>query len=198
MKNFFLNILRKLTLFKVYLELYEGYRKVLALRTLNKTLKVHLSNQILCDDFDMIEIHDYVNIGAYNVICVMGGRLNDQKLLNKLKIGKHTYIGEHNNFRATLGSIIIGENCLISQYVSIFSSDHGIKRDSLIKDQEWTSKGGVVIGNDVWVGASVNIMSGVEIGEGAVIAAGSVVTKNVPAYSIVAGTPAKVIKNRVA
>ncbi|WP_352629335.1 CatB-related O-acetyltransferase [Mesorhizobium sp. M0496] len=58
------------------------------------------------------------------------------------------------------------------------------------------TKGPIVIGNDVWVGARATIMSGVTIGDGAVVAACSVVTKDVPPYAIVAGNPARVIKYR--
>ena len=54
----------------------------------------------------------------------------------------------------------------------------------------------VIIENDVWVGANVTILKGVEIGEGSIVAAGSVVTKSVPPYSIVGGVPARVIKAR--
>ena len=59
-----------------------------------------------------------------------------------------------------------------------------------------TSKGDVVIGNDVWIGYGSTILSGVEIGDGAVIASGSVVTKSIPAYTIVAGVPAQVMRKR--
>ena len=58
------------------------------------------------------------------------------------------------------------------------------------------SKGGVNIGNDVWVGANAMIMSGVSIQDGAIIAAGAIVTKNVSPYTIVAGNPAKTVKKR--
>jgi len=58
------------------------------------------------------------------------------------------------------------------------------------------TKGNVFIGNDVWIGNDVLILSGVTIGDGAVVGAGSVVTKNVPAYSIVAGNPARLIRSR--
>ena len=58
------------------------------------------------------------------------------------------------------------------------------------------SKGGVNIGNDVWVGANAMIMSGVSIQDGAIIAAGAIVTKNVSPYTIVAGNPAKAVKKR--
>jgi len=58
------------------------------------------------------------------------------------------------------------------------------------------SKGFVVIGNDVWIGRNAMIMSGVHIGDGAVVGAGSIITKDVPPYAIVAGNPAKVVRYR--
>jgi serine acetyltransferase len=57
-------------------------------------------------------------------------------------------------------------------------------------------KGDIIIENDVWIGAKATIMSGVRIGNGAIVAAGSVVSKDVPPYAIVAGNPAKVVKYR--
>lgn len=62
--------------------------------------------------------------------------------------------------------------------------------------QEATTKGPVIVKDDVWIGTDALILSGVVIGQGAIIAAGSVVTKNVPAYAIVGGNPAKIIKYR--
>ena len=69
-----------------------------------------------------------------------------------------------------------------------------IYRDNLKSD--YISKGNVIIEEDVWIGSNAVILSGVRIGRGGVVAAGSIVTKNVPRYSIVAGNPAKVIKYR--
>ena len=63
-------------------------------------------------------------------------------------------------------------------------------------DRDTFSKGPVRVGNDVWIGANATILSGVTIGDGAVVAAGSVVTKSVPPYAIVGGAPAKIIKYR--
>ena len=60
----------------------------------------------------------------------------------------------------------------------------------------WDNKGDIVIGNDVWIGGRVIILPGVKIGDGAIIGAGSVVTKDVSEYDVVAGNPARVIKNR--
>lgn len=60
----------------------------------------------------------------------------------------------------------------------------------------WDNKGDIVIGNDVWIGYEATILSGVHIGDGAIIGAKAVVTKDVPAYSIVGGIPAREIKKR--
>lgn len=60
----------------------------------------------------------------------------------------------------------------------------------------WDNKGDIVIGNDVWIGYEATILSGVEIGDGAIIGAKAVVTKDVPPYSVVGGVPAKQIKQR--
>ena len=115
---------------------------------------------------------------------------------SKLLIGAGTYIGEQNNIRAAGGSIYIGSNCLISQQVSIVATNHGVVKDELIKSQVWVSKGDIIIEDDVWIGCSCQILSGVKIGKGAVISAGSLVNKDVPPFSVMAGTPAKQIKYR--
>lgn len=72
-----------------------------------------------------------------------------------------------------------------------FTLDSTLDRRSFNRSGEST-----VIGNDVWIGSNAVIMAGVEVGDGSVVGAGSIVTKDVPAYSIVAGNPARVIKSR--
>ena len=102
--------------------------------------------------------------------------------------------------------ISIGKFCSIARSVTIQEYFHDYNRlttyfinrnifGSDIKD-EILSKGSIIIGNDVWIGTGVQIMSGVTIGDGAVIAANTTVTHDVPAYAIVVGVPAKVIKYR--
>jgi maltose O-acetyltransferase len=95
--------------------------------------------------------------------------------------------------------IIIGDRVSIAPNVTIISESEpnnspklaAIKyvKDKLLKDEK------VIIENDVWLGASVTILPGVKIGEGAIVGAGAVVTKNVEPYTVVAGIPAKVIRN---
>lgn len=115
----------------------------------------------------------------------------------ELIIGDHCYIGEYNNIRAAGGRIKIGNNCAISQHITLICSNHGIKKGTLIQKQEW-SKGNnyITIEDDVWIGANSVVLPGVTIHKGAVIGAGSIVTKDVPENAIVVGNPAKVVRYR--
>lgn len=138
-----------------------------------------------------------VYIGAYSILIVANDSSPNAFLDSSLSIGSSTYIGEGNNIRAAGGRITIGENCLISQNVSIIASNHNMKPSLPIIKQGWSKLNNfVIIKDDVWIGAGSIILPGVTIGNGAVIAAGSVVTRNVEEYAIVAGNPAKKIKSR--
>ena len=87
----------------------------------------------------------------------------------------------------------IGHDVLIASFVYISDHDHGISRESSPHKSVLTVEA-VGIGNSVWIGERAIILKGVTIGEGAIIGAGSVVTKDVPPYTIVAGVPARPIK----
>lgn len=113
---------------------------------------------------------------------------------DNISIGNNSGIGE-NSFVQDIGEIEIGDNVLMGPEVMIFTTNHRIGKDKLINEQGYIIKN-VKIKNDVWIGARAIILPGVTIGEGAIIAAGSVVTKNVDEYSIVGGNPAKFIKIR--
>jgi acetyltransferase-like isoleucine patch superfamily enzyme len=114
-----------------------------------------------------------------------------------LVVGRRTAINEFNNIRAAGGTIRIGDDCLISQFVSIIASNHSVDTPDPIRDQPWdTQKTGVEIGNGVWIGAHAAIMPGVRIGDGSVVAAGAVVTRDVPPRAVVAGVPATVRRFR--
>jgi acetyltransferase-like isoleucine patch superfamily enzyme len=144
-----------------------------------------------------LRLGDQVYIGDYTVLVVEQDRNTPRPVPSALIIGDGTYIGEHNNIRAAGGVITIGKKCLISQNISIIASNHAMARDQFIADQPWPAdKVGVTIGDDVWIGCQVVILPGVHIGQGAVIGAGSVVTADVPAYAVVAGSPATVRKYR--
>jgi acetyltransferase-like isoleucine patch superfamily enzyme len=110
----------------------------------------------------------------------------------RIIIGKNFYA---NAFCHVLGEITFGDNVLLGPRVVIWGRDHGLRKDTLIRLQPHISKK-IVIMDDVWIGAGAIILKGVTIGTGAVVAAGAVVTKDVESYSIVAGVPAKKIKER--
>ena len=92
--------------------------------------------------------------------------------------------------------IIVGEGAMIAGFCYLQSSNHGLKKDQTIKEQPHTY-GKITIKDDVWLGGQVTVLAGVEIGQGAVIGAKSVVTRDVPDYEIWAGVPAKKISERI-
>ena len=113
---------------------------------------------------------------------------------NGIKIGNNSGIGINSYIR---GPLEIGDDVMMGPDVMIFHADHAmVRRDIPMRVQGDTKSKPVVIGNDVWIGARVIILKGVHVGDGAVIAAGAVVSKDVPPYAIVGGVPAKVIKYR--
>lgn len=111
-----------------------------------------------------------------------------------LRIGKRSTIGYH-TFIFASAAIEIGEDCLIAPFVYIVDSNHRIaKNDKINLQPNETSP--IRIGNDVWIASNVTILMGVTVGDGAVIAANSVVNISVPPYEIWGGSPAKKIRDR--
>lgn len=114
-----------------------------------------------------------------------------------IKIGEKCFIGEHVHI-TSCRMIEIGDNVLTGRYVYISDNSHGeITKESLVlppTTRPLYIKGPVRIGNNVWIGERACILSGVTIGEGAVVAANAVVTHDVPPYTLVGGVPAKIIK----
>lgn len=110
-----------------------------------------------------------------------------------LTIGENTFIGNETMLTGGKSSIIIGSNCDISSRVSIFTGTHQVDMINQRSAGEGISKD-IIIGDGVWIGFGVIVLPGVNIGKKAVIGAGSIVTKDIPAYSIAVGNPCKVIK----
>ena len=106
-------------------------------------------------------------------------------------IGDHTRIGLHNTI---IGPVTIGSHVNLAQGITVTALNHNFADITRRIDQQGVATSPVVIDNDVWIGANAVILPGVTIGSHAVVAAGAVVTKDVPGNCIVAGVPAKIIK----
>ncbi len=116
-----------------------------------------------------------------------------------LRIGANTYIQSGCVLNAFVGNILIGANCMISPRCAFMPYQHGLADTSRpMREQPLTSRGDIIIRDDVWLGLNVCVMDGVTIGEGAVIGAGAVVTHDIPPYAIAGGVPARIIQSRKA
>ena len=113
-----------------------------------------------------------------------------------LSIGEDTHIQPRCQFSAYSASIIVGNNVQIAPGCAFYPYDHGVLPGELICNQPLVSKGDIEIGDDVWLGFGAIILSGVSIGKGAVIGAGSIVTRNIPDGAIATGIPARILKMR--
>ena len=117
------------------------------------------------------------------------------KFPERLFIGNNVTINR-NVFITARDNVYIGDNVLIGQNTIINSGNHGFLDPNIPINMQGQSSEKIIIENDVWIGANCSVLKGVKIGNGAVVGAGSVVTKDIEPYTIVGGIPAKKIKNR--
>ena len=106
-------------------------------------------------------------------------------------IGDHTRVGLHNTI---IGPVKIGNHVNLAQGITVTALNHTFTNPEKRIDEQGVSTTPVAIGDDIWIGANAVILPGVTIGEHSVVAAGAVVTKDVPPHSLVAGVPARIIK----
>lgn len=112
----------------------------------------------------------------------------------RIVIGDTVFIGTNCEFNINEG-ITIGNDSLIASGCKFIDHDHGIQLEQLMHSQ-YGARIKINIGQDVWLGCNVIVLKGVNIGNGAIVAAGAVVTKSIPAYEIWGGVPAKKIGQR--
>jgi len=154
----------------------------------------------LCKCFAYVTIN---NVGGLRLAKIgKGTNIHPTTIIREgefVTIGEHCLIN-HNNLiqagKSNAGSITIGNYVHTGTNVVMLGFNHGFyTRDIPTKGQDYMDAP-IVIGDDVWIGTGSVILSGVSIGKGAIIAAGAVVNRDVPEYTIVGGVPARVIKER--
>ena len=128
------------------------------------------------------------SLGDYSVVesfaCI-------NNAVGDVMIGDHTRIGLHNTI---IGPVTIGNHVNLAQGITVTALNHNFDDPKKRIDEQGVSTKPVVIEDDIWIGANAVILPGVTIGHHTVVAAGAVVTKDVPPHSLVAGVPAKIIK----
>lgn len=128
-------------------------------------------------------------LGAHSVIesfaCI-------NNAVGDVVIGDHTRIGLNNT---VIGPVTIGSHVNLAQGITVTALNHNFEDSEQRIDQQGVTTQAVVISDDCWIGANAVILPGVTIGSHSVVAAGAVVSKDVPPHSLVAGVPAKVIKH---
>lgn len=143
--------------------------------------------QLSCKGSGSITLGEHVNIEPFVILEAQRG--------GTITIGSNSGINAYSVVYGA-GGVTIGDNTHIACHTVIVANNHNF--DDLTKnihEQGITTKG-IVIGNDVWIGAGARILAGVHIGDHAVIGAGSVVTKDIPANAVAVGVPARVLRMR--
>jgi acetyltransferase-like isoleucine patch superfamily enzyme len=135
-----------------------------------------------------VELGDAVHLHRETIIQTGHG--------GSVKIGSHTHIQPRCQFSAYKKPILIERRVEIAPSCAFYSYNHKMKAGEAIYNQPLQSKGGIAIEDDAWLGVGVIVLDGVRIGKGAVVGAGSVVTKDLPENSISVGVPARVVKMR--
>lgn len=152
----------------------------------------HLARPTHITNPHCIEIGERVIVGRNTLLQPITAYLG-QSFSPRVVIGDDCYVGPNCQFHC-IGRIELGAGCVLSDQVYLSDVSHGMDpRENLIMDQPVTSKGPVILGPHSFVGFGSVLLSGVTLGEHAVIGARSVVTRSVPAYTMVAGNPARPI-----
>jgi acetyltransferase-like isoleucine patch superfamily enzyme len=112
-----------------------------------------------------------------------------------ITLGENVSINARVSIDGGAAGVVIGDGCRIASGATLYAFNHQLAADRFIHEQPVSSTG-IRLGVDVWVGANAGITDGVTIGDHVVVAMGAVVTRDVPAWSIVAGVPARVIGDR--
>lgn len=167
--------------------------------TIRHPKKIYLGNNVIIDDNVLLDakgsenkgitLKDDVFIGRNTILSCKGGEIILEERAN---VGFNCEIFSSNR-------VVIGKDNLIAAYTYVVGGGNYKleRRDIPINQQpDFEGKGGIITGEDVWLGAHVILLDGTKIGKGSVIAAGAVVSGEIPPFSIAGGVPAKILKSR--
>jgi len=169
--------------------------------TLRHGHKIRLGNRVVIDDNVVLDAkggdNKGIEIGDDTIIsrnCVLSCKNGN------IRIGRSVSLGIMSLIHAvTCSDVTIGDKTIMAAYTYLIGGGnyHFHRLDIPIKDQGTYSKGGVSIGENVWIGSHVQVLDGVSVGGGSILSAGAVVNRDVPEFSIVGGVPAKSIRSRL-
>jgi len=185
----------------IYSVLFKGFSRKSYLGhhvTLRCPRHIELSAGVIIDDYVQLiatsQRYPAISIGKNSFVRSLA-MINAGPPEGFVRIGKRSGIGQGTLLYGN-GGLTIGDNVMIAGHSSIVASSHNYDDPSIpIVDQGYSAKG-IVIGDNVWIGAGARILDGVTIGEGAVIGANAVVTRSVAPGQRVGGVPARVLKTR--
>jgi acetyltransferase-like isoleucine patch superfamily enzyme len=160
--------------------------------SLGKTITIGDNVEINALSKSGVSIGDNVSILKGTIIECTGVI---RELGEGLIIGNNVGIAQ-NCFIQVRGKVVIGDNVIFGPNVSIFSENHCFSDPEMPVSMQGVSRKGVTVEEGAWIGTRAVILDGVNIGKNSIVAAGSIVTKDVPPYTIVGGIPARIIKNR--
>lgn len=142
---------------------------------------------------EKIVLGNGVKIGSYSKLLSTS---HFSKFGKGLKMGNYSAVGDFTHFGAP-GGIEIGNDVIMGSYVSFHSENHNFTDTSKLIREQGTSSKGIILGNNIWVGAKVTFLDGCIVGDNSVVAAGAVVNGIYPNNTVIGGIPAKVIKTLV-
>ena len=191
--------------------LLRGLQIVFALK---KPQLLFLGKGVRLQGLSQLQLGKIVQIGDHVFLSAFGR--------NGMRIGNNVWIGSHSSLKVSFsfndqgdhiyignnvgigefahlgggGGLSIGDDCIIGPFLSCHPENHNFSDHRRKIREQGTTRKGIVVGRNCWIGAKVSILDGVTIGDNCVIAAGAVVTKNMPANSIIGGVPARLIRGR--
>lgn len=160
--------------------------------TLGKWVRIEHDSRLSALGTEGITIGNNSGIGAFSSIIVS---TSFQNIGSYIRIGSNVGIGEFASLGGA-GGLEIGDDCIIGQYFSCHPENHNYDNPEQPIRLQGVQRKGITIGSNCWIGSKVTILDGVHVGDGCVIGAGTVVTKSFPPDSIIAGAPARILRDR--